>query len=155
MLKKTNYYTLFWFIWGVIMITFVSFFIQLLSEEEEPKQTEKDLEQEIDSLNLSIFQEETIIDTFPEGMDTTTQHILVTGDSMAKALAYGMMPYAQYNGHKLTLFRWVSSSTKSWSETDSLRKLIELHQPTYVIFTLGSNELPYKNTSYIPPFLLM
>ncbi|MCS6821817.1 MAG: SGNH/GDSL hydrolase family protein [Microscillaceae bacterium] len=78
-------------------------------------------------------------------IDTTKQNILLTGDSMTEGLMFAFQKYAQYNGHQLKTVTWYSSTTLSWSEKDSLRKLIKKYQPTFVIFTTGSNELFIRN----------
>lgn len=74
-------------------------------------------------------------------VDSASQKILLTGDSMTEGLMFAFRRYAKFNGHELETITWYSSSTEWWSESDSLRKLIEIYQPTYVIFTTGSNEL--------------
>lgn len=74
-------------------------------------------------------------------IDSSAQKILLAGDSMTEGLKFAFTRYAKFNGHELKTVTWYSSSTEWWSESDSLRKLIELYQPTYILFTTGSNEL--------------
>ena len=77
--------------------------------------------------------------------DSSKQTILLTGDSMSEGLMFPFIKYAKYNGHVLNTVIWYSSSTLWWSEKDSLAKLIKKYKPTFVIFTLGSNELFIRN----------
>ena len=74
-------------------------------------------------------------------IDTSSQRILLTGDSMAEGLYLAFRSYASYNNHFLKGRIWYSSLTIQWSKTDSLERLIEIYKPTIVIFTLGANEL--------------
>jgi lysophospholipase L1-like esterase len=71
------------------------------------------------------------------------QHILLIGDSMAGAagLEYGFRKYATHNKHKLTVVSQASSNTAGWSKNKQLKAAIAIHKPTYVIISLGSNEL--------------
>ncbi len=73
--------------------------------------------------------------------DTTSQTILLAGDSMADGIKIFLSRYAGYNGHKLVGGGWTSSTTGSWSEKKKLKALIEKFNPTYIIMVLGSNEL--------------
>ena len=78
-------------------------------------------------------------------IDSSRQSILLTGDSMSEGLMFPFIKYAKYNGHILITVIWYSSSTLLWAEKDSLAKLIKKYKPTFVIFTLGSNELFIRN----------
>lgn len=80
-----------------------------------------------------------------ELVDTAKQVILLTGDSMCEGLMFRFQDYAKLNGHTLKTVIWYSSGTLGWSKTDSLRKLIKIHKPSYVFFTTGSNELFIRN----------
>jgi len=110
------------------------------------------------SESLQVLESEPKED-FSSRIDSSQQHILIVGDSMAGAagLEYGFSFYADYNKHKLTIFSLPSSSTIWWSEEKKLEKLIQEHQPTYIIIALGSNELFYKDIesreSYIQDIL--
>jgi hypothetical protein len=78
-------------------------------------------------------------------VDSSRQTILLTGDSMSEGLMFPFMKYAKYNDYNLQTVIWYSSSTLWWAEKDSLRKLIDKYKPTFIIFTLGSNELFIRN----------
>ncbi len=87
---------------------------------------------------------DTVADTdtvMTEPVDTTRQRVLLFGDSMSEDLALRLADYANKNGHQLTCVTWVSSSTRNWSETDTLDHYIQTVMPTHVFVCLGSNEL--------------
>ena len=94
---------------------------------------------------------ESVLDSLIKGVDTTkvldtTSHkILLTGDSMCEGLMFRFKEYAKANNHELKTVIWYSSTTIWWSESDSLRKLVHKHQPDYIFFTTGSNELFIRN----------
>lgn len=79
--------------------------------------------------------------TIKEPVDTARQRVLLFGDSMSEDLALRLADYANKNGHALTCVTWVSSSTRNWSETDTLVHYIQTVHPTHVFVCLGSNEL--------------
>lgn len=78
-------------------------------------------------------------------IDSTSQNILLTGDSMCEGLMFRFNDYAKKNKHQIKTVIWYSSTTISWAETDSLRKLIAKFEPSYIFFTTGSNELFIRN----------
>lgn len=85
-------------------------------------------------------------DDFADGKrDSSSQYILLTGDSMSEGLMFAFKKYAKFNGHKLKTRIWYSSSTESWSKSDTLAAFIKRYKPTFIIFTLGSNELFKRN----------
>jgi hypothetical protein len=74
-------------------------------------------------------------------IDSSSQTILLTGDSMCEGLMFRFQEYAKRNKHNLKTVIWYSSTTVRWSQSDSLRKLIQKYEPDFVFFTTGSNEL--------------
>ncbi|MEO1653106.1 MAG: hypothetical protein AAFU64_06150 [Bacteroidota bacterium] len=77
-------------------------------------------------------------------MDSSAQHLLLIGDSMAEGLAIPLQQYATFNGHRLTTLAQRSATIISWVGKDSLGRLrdsIATIRPSYVIICLGSNEL--------------
>jgi len=74
-------------------------------------------------------------------VDTAAQRILLFGDSMVEGLSKRMRYYAAENGHELLNVIWYSSSTKIWSQSDTLEHYIRRFEPTYVMLCLGGNEL--------------
>jgi hypothetical protein len=87
---------------------------------------------------ISVAHVDSVVKQTP---DTSSQYILLTGDSMAEGLMFALKKYAKYNGHTLKTKIWYGSSTVTWAQTDTLQKMIALYHPSFVIFTLGSNEL--------------
>lgn len=73
--------------------------------------------------------------------DTTSQRILLFGDSMVEGLSRRLKYYAAENGHELLNVIWYSSSTKIWAQRDTLAHFIRQFQPTYFMVCLGGNEL--------------
>lgn len=88
-----------------------------------------------DSTTLSITEENTI------ATDTTSQRILLLGDSMVEGLSKRLRQYAAQNNHELLNVIWYSSSSKLWAQTDTLAHFLNRFQPTYIMISLGGNEL--------------
>jgi hypothetical protein len=78
-------------------------------------------------------------------IDSSGHKILLTGDSMCEGLMFRFKKYAQKNGHDLQTVIWYGSTTQTWSESDSLQKLVKKYDPDYIFFTTGSNELFIRN----------
>lgn len=73
--------------------------------------------------------------------DSSSHYILLTGDSMSEELMFAFKKYAKFNGHKLKTRIWYSSTTPQWGKEGKLSTFIEQYRPTFIIFTLGANEL--------------
>lgn len=70
------------------------------------------------------------------------ERILLLGDSQLEGLKNPVNAYCMKNNHKLVAsVIWYSSTTKNWSETDTLQYYINLYKPTTIIFAIGLNEL--------------
>lgn len=82
------------------------------------------------------------IDNVP---DTTSQTILLAGDSMVEGLQIFLKEYCKYNGHKFIAHPWRSSTTSGWASKKKLTELINKYNPSYIIFAIGSNELLAKD----------
>ena len=74
-------------------------------------------------------------------IDSTSQRILLIGDSMLEGLMLRLHDYVKYNDHKLKVVIWYSSTTKWFGETDTLGYFIDQFNPDYVMLVLGANEL--------------
>lgn len=77
----------------------------------------------------------------PEESDTASHVILFIGDSMLETLGPRMASYAKANDHKLHNVIWYSSSTKIWAESNRIPEYIKKFHPTYIMISLGGNEL--------------
>ena len=74
-------------------------------------------------------------------LDTTSQRILLIGDSMIEYLMLRMKDYTYFNKHDLKTVIWYSSQTKWFGSYDTLSYFIKKYKPTYVFLVLGANEL--------------
>ena len=79
-------------------------------------------------------------DTIPK-IDTTSQNILLIGDSMAYSLMFRVQNYCNYNHHNLNVVTWVSATTQTYAECDTLEYFVNLYHPTYILFVIGANEM--------------
>ena len=77
--------------------------------------------------------------------DTSHHVILFFGDSMVEGLHFRFRQYAAANHFDLCTVVWYGSSTQLWAETDTLEHFIRRFRPTYVVLSLGSNELFLKD----------
>ncbi|OJJ20058.1 hypothetical protein BKI52_16425 [marine bacterium AO1-C] len=66
--------------------------------------------------------------------------MLLVGDSMAEGLRYAFAYYSKKNGHQFTYITENSSSIIGWQD-GKLKSLIEKIKPTFVMISLGTNEL--------------
>ena len=64
---------------------------------------------------------------------------------MCEGLMFRFNDYAKFNNHEIKTVIWYSSTTEWWSKSDSLKKLIDKYNPSYIFFTTGSNELFIRN----------
>jgi len=97
----------------------------------------------IDSFKVdSVAADSLLKDTVKQVvMDTTAQRILFFGDSMVEGLSRRMRQYAKENNHDLLNVIWYSSSTKWWAQSDTLEHFLRKEKPTFIMITLGGNEL--------------
>ncbi|MDE6235851.1 MAG: hypothetical protein K2M56_08895 [Muribaculaceae bacterium] len=90
-------------------------------------------------------------------VDSTSQSILLIGDSMTLNLAYRLAQYAKHNGHTFHSVNWDSSGTVKWGKSRHLEEFIKEYGATYVFISLGSNELyikdPKSHLKYIESIL--
>ncbi len=77
--------------------------------------------------------------------DTTSQRVLLIGDSMLEGLKDRLEDYTAYNNHSLKTVIWYSSSTEWYGSSDTLKYFIDEYKPTYVMLVLGANELFVPN----------
>lgn len=94
-----------------------------------------------DPVSDSVFEAIMEQPRFPVPVDTAAQTILFIGDSMLEGLGPRLAAYAKHNGHTLYNVVWYSSTSEVWGRSDKLRYYIDTLHPTYVIVSLGANEL--------------
>ena len=120
------------FLAAIILLGPIFFVLDLESKEQMNKEA-SDLEINSDGLHT------------PLKLDTSSQRILLAGDSMAEGIEMFFKKYCFQNHHTLKVFSWISSTTNSWALKNKLRTLVRQFDPTYVILVLGSNELLAKD----------
>jgi trans-2-enoyl-CoA reductase len=76
-----------------------------------------------------------------EPIDTTSQKILLIGDSMLEGLMLRLKDYTAYNNHDLKTVIWYSSTTDYFGNSDTLKYFINQYKPTYIMLVVGANEL--------------
>ena len=77
--------------------------------------------------------------------DTTSQRILLIGDSMLEGIMRRLKDYVAHNNHEMKTVIWYSSSTLWYGSSDTLKYFIKQYKPTYVMLVLGANELFVSN----------
>ena len=101
------------------------------------------------SQKVSVVDTMQLIDTESitqgKSIDTTSQRILLIGDSMVGGLSYAMQDYCDYNNHKFLAVAWESAQTKWFAKTDTLEYFIKTFKPTYIFILLGANEVYLKD----------
>jgi len=86
-------------------------------------------------------------------VDSLPKSILLFGDSMTLNLALRMAKYAVHNGHSFHAINWDSSNTKIWAECDTLEYFIKKFNVDYILISLGSNEMYFKNPQSRLPYV--
>jgi len=86
-------------------------------------------------------------------MDSTPQKILMVGESMIEGLMFPFKKYGKFNGHTIIPKIWYGSRLLDWGANDTLKKIIDLVKPTYVIVSIGSNELFIRNIEEREPYV--
>jgi len=74
-------------------------------------------------------------------VDTSTQRILLIGDSMAEALFYPFFNYCKWSNYHFKLIAIRGTSSPFWANTDTMTRTIKRYKPSLVLFTLGANEI--------------
>lgn len=80
-----------------------------------------------------------------EKRDSSAQRFLLIGDSMIEFVRLRLNDYCRHNNHKLFTVIWFSSQTKWFGTSDTLAYFINKYKPTYVLISLGANELFVPN----------
>lgn len=78
-------------------------------------------------------------------VDNRPQRILLFGDSMLDGVGRRFQDYADQNGHSLFTSIWYGSTTHQWARTTELDRLMDKVKPTFVIISLGTNDLGYHD----------
>ncbi len=78
-------------------------------------------------------------------VDERPQKILLFGDSMLDGVGRRFQDYADQNGHTLYTSIWYGSTTHMWARTTELDRLMDKVKPTFIIISLGTNDLGYHD----------
>lgn len=105
--------------------------------------------QTIDSLDLvvdKVLAGETVqnIETTVE-TDTCRHRILIFGDSTLDGVSRRFADYAAQNGYTYYSSVWYGATLKDWAYTTELPRLIKKVNPTFIIISLGTNDLGYHD----------
>lgn len=85
---------------------------------------------------------DSVVNERPKSDSITQERVLLLGDSQLEGLRKPMHEYCGANNHELvSTVLWYGSTTKQWSNTDTMNYFIRKYNPTIVIFAIGLNEL--------------
>jgi hypothetical protein len=74
--------------------------------------------------------------------DSSSQRILLIGDSQAGGIMYAFNDYCIANGHSLVgVFTWYSATTYNFAYSKRMEELIDMFKPSLIVLVLGLNEL--------------
>ena len=79
--------------------------------------------------------------------DNNGQRVLVIGDSTLDGVARRFADYARENGYSFYSSVWYGATVYDWAYTTELPNLIKKVQPTFVVISLGTNDLGYYDIS--------
>ena len=77
--------------------------------------------------------------------DTLHHRILIIGDSTLDGVSRRFADYANQNGYTIFSSVWYGATVKCWAYTTELPRLIQKVNPTFVIISLGTNDLGYHD----------
>ena len=70
---------------------------------------------------------------------------MVIGDSTLDGVGRRFNDYASFNGHSIFTSIWYGATTKDWAYTTELPRLLKKVKPTFVIISLGTNDIGYND----------
>ena len=77
--------------------------------------------------------------------DTCRHNVLIFGDSTLDGVARRFADYARQNGYTMYSSVWYGATLKCWAYTTELPRLIKKVKPTFIIISLGTNDLGYHD----------
>ncbi len=83
--------------------------------------------------------------TEKKAISTDKQIVLLVGDSMVGRLAPRFNDYAVKNNFEFHSEAWNGSTTRDWALAADLEYQIKRFRPTYIIISLGTNDLGYRD----------
>ncbi|MFN8286012.1 MAG: SGNH/GDSL hydrolase family protein [Chitinophagales bacterium] len=71
--------------------------------------------------------------------------VLLIGDSMLEGLCSRLTDYFEHAGFETNTLVWYGGNSKAWCRHDTLKTILDLNKPDFVVFSNGTNELlmPY------------
>jgi len=74
--------------------------------------------------------------------DSAKHRVMIMGDSECGGLCFQLNKYCQENNHELVFsLIWNSATILNFGNSDTVTKLIDKYNPTYLFFVVGLNEL--------------
>ena len=86
-------------------------------------------------------------------IDTARPVVLLFGDSMVEWMRFRLARWLKDIGYDLYVVIWPSSNLIWWAQSDTLSTLIAALRPTYVLISIGGNELFIPAISRRKPYL--
>ena len=77
--------------------------------------------------------------------DNNEQRVLVFGDSTLDGVARRFADYARENGYSFYSSVWYGATVNHWAYTTELPNLIKKVNPTFIVISLGTNDLGYHD----------
>ncbi len=87
------------------------------------------------------------IPSYNDVNESGQQTILVIGDSTLDGVGRRFNDYAVFNGHTIFTSIWYGATTLDWAYTTELPRLLNKVKPTFVIISLGTNDIGYNDLS--------
>lgn len=141
------------YLWLWLLVSLSIIVVMAVSFLEEPTLFGLEVKQAPfrDALLAEAQEDTAASDTLPVATpevvetDSTPKNILIFGDSMTFLLAQRMAKYGTQNGHTVYGVNWDSSTPQIWATSDTIAHFIRKYDISYVMVSLGSNELFAKD----------
>ena len=96
--------------------------------------------------NRDVVKYKPRIQLYPEKADSSSQRVLLIGDSQAGGIMRALNDYCVSNGHELVAsFTWFSATAFNFGYSDKVDGLIAKYKPSLIFVVLGLNELYAKD----------
>ena len=142
----------YWSYWALMVTSVVLFFCYAVFSKETLSFNLKKMslakyvvrdEMTQDSLRLidSLLEAQKADTVLPPTDSTGKVRFLLIGDSMNENLRIRLNDYCIANGYDMHCVIWYGATTQQYGTSDTLTYFINQYKPTYVLLTIGSNEL--------------
>lgn len=110
------------------------------------KQGKRPIQTQDSSKSIDVYNSEIV--SYPQKSDSSSQRILLMGDSQAGGIMYALNDYCLENNHKLVgVFTWFSATILNFAYSSKVEQIINQFKPTLIVVCLGLNELYAKDIS--------